>query len=196
MPHRSPVLGVIAVSGLLVLAATARAQALDTLVKNSPFGSATAAGTPASPGGALEFRGMFVDGGETFFSLYDAATRTSLWVGLKEAGNPFVVKSYDETKGTVSVDYQGQVHTITLKQAKIVALAPPPSPLPTQAATSPGAPPAVNASPDEAARLAQIAEEIRRRRAIRAQAGAPRSPVPPPSVPSPATAVTPAPNRP
>lgn len=147
---------------------------LDELVKNSPFGNAPAPGAAGAQSDAqLEFRGVLVDGGETFFSLYDTSTRSSLWVGLNEPGNPFVVESYDEAKGSVSVNFRGRVLSVALKQARIVAM--PAAPMPAPGAGGPpavvaGAPGTVNAVPaDEAARLSQIAEEIRRRRALRAQ---------------------------
>ena len=116
----------VGVSAMLgVVAAPAQAPALDTLVKNSPFGNTPSPNAAAGNADtALEFRGVFVDAGEPFFSLYDVAGRRALWVGLKEPGNPFVVQAYDEAKGTVVVEYQGRTLTISLKQAKVVTLPP------------------------------------------------------------------------
>lgn len=123
----------------------------------------------------LEFRGVFSDAGESFFSLYDAASRRATWVGLKEPGNPFVVLAYDEAKGVIEVEFQGQVRSIGLKQAKVTAL--PAAPMPSGPASPPQGnavvvTPALTPVPpaDETARLVQIAEEIRRRRAMRVQA--------------------------
>jgi hypothetical protein len=165
-------------AGLLLVVATGRAatpatDSLSGLLQNSPFGTpATTTATPEAAK-ALEFRGVFVDRGEAFFSLYDSSTRVSRWVGLKEEGNPFVVRSYDAAKGEVQVDYQGRTLTLGLKQARVVAsVAPPvpaagPAPPPAAAGVTPAL--AAGSQPDEAVRLAQIAEEIRRRRALRQQ---------------------------
>ncbi|MFZ5497225.1 MAG: hypothetical protein ACOZE5_18035 [Verrucomicrobiota bacterium] len=175
---------------------------MDTLVKNSPFGNAPSpnAGSAAGADSPLEFRGVFFDAGETFFSLYDVATKHALWVGLKEPGNPFVVQAYDEAKGAIVVEYQGRTLTVSLKQAKVVTL--PPSVVAPAVPVAPGAPgngapqPVVSAGtpPNEAARLAQIAEEIRRRRAIRAQALQQTAAGQSPTVPQPTPANPPAPS--
>jgi hypothetical protein len=124
-----------------------------------------------------------VDGGETFFSLYDPTARLSMWVGLNEPGNPFTVQNYDPEKATAAVQYKGRVLNLALKQSKVASLPAQagPSPLPTN---SSGPQPAAVAggSGDEASRLAAVAEEIRRRRALRAQStqGVPTQPAPPP----------------
>lgn len=197
--------GIIALMG--ALGAQAQVPALDTLVRNSPFGSASTpgAGSAANADSPLEFRGVFFDAGEAFFSLYDTSTKHSTWVGLKEPGNPFVVRSYDEAKGTVVVEYQGRTLTVSLKQSKVAPLpsvvapaAPIATGAPVNVAVQPGGASA-GTPPNEAARLAQIAEEIRRRRAIRAQAlqqaaaGQQSAPVPPPA---PANPPAPTGNRP
>ncbi len=152
---------------------------LDVLLSNSPFsGSAAPAtgNTKADP--TLEFRGMFVDRGETFFSLYDVSARSSLWVGLNEPGNPFVVQSYDSAKVQVTVQYQGKTTTLPLKQAKVTALASPAA-AGNQAPAVP--PPVMAAAPiEEASRLAAVAEEIRRRRASRPPTVQPGPPAAPP----------------
>jgi hypothetical protein len=172
---------------------------LDSLVNNSPFGSTAAPGAPAGPS-QLEFRGVFTDQGEQFFSFFDPATRTSQWVSMKETGAPYTVQSYDTATQTVKVLFRNQPFTLTLKRAQVTVQALPAPQAPVagpQPAAAPGAPaPAVGAptSSDEAARLAQVAEEIRRRRALRAQGLPPQSQTPPvnPSAPTP----QPAPIRP
>lgn len=166
---------------LALLAGPALAQpaapSLQSLVSNSPFGVATVGG-PGGPAaaGSLEFRGTFVDRNERFFSLVDPSTRKAEWVGLNEAGRPFLVKSYDAERETISVEFQGRTLDLKLHSARVVALAP----MPVAPAPQPGAPnaanagaqarPAVAAGTSEAQRLAQVAEEIRRRRALRQQA--------------------------
>jgi len=163
----------------------------DSLVKNSPFGQGVPGGGiqtgQASP---LEFRSVFTEKGEYYFSVYETATRSSRWVGLKEAGQPFEVVSYDRAKGTIQVVYRNQPLTLTLKQAQIIVQAP--SPVMPSPGTPTGIP--VNAvapgSPDESARLAQVAEEIRRRRALRAQGPVPRPTTTPGPGPVPSTTST------
>jgi len=92
----------------------------------------------------------------------------------------------------VSVEYQGRILTLPLKQAKVVAMAQvaPPQPAGPAATVGPGGMPpnAAAATPaQEAARLAAVREEILRRRALRSMPaqtppGAPGSgPVPMPN---------------
>jgi hypothetical protein len=157
----------------------------DSLLKNSPFAAgASGPGAQASPvANPLELRGVFVDQGQPYFSLYEVATRTSRWVGMSEPGNPFTVKSYDVAKAEVKVEYQGREIVLGLKQAKVVAMAVPP-PVPVAVGPAGAGPASVptNVQPaqgDEATRLAQIAEEIRRRRALRQQAAQPAQQNPP-----------------
>lgn len=150
----------------------------DNLIKSSPFGQAPTGGAQGGNGASpLEFRGVFRDKGEYYFSLHEPATRSGQWVGLKEANQPFVVESYDSEKGSIQVKYHGQTMTLSLKLAQVIVQAPPP------VNQSPANIPAVmgNAAPsDEANRLAQVADEIRRRRALRTPLGA-GGPVPQPA---------------
>ncbi|HWA29304.1 MAG TPA: hypothetical protein VG734_26875 [Lacunisphaera sp.] len=155
----------------------------DNLIKNSPFGQASAPGSqPGSDGSTLEFRGVFSDGGQTYFSLYETASRKSQWVGLKENGLPYFVESYDPEKFSIQVKYRNQPLALTIKQAQIVVQAMPvAAPLPTNINAVPGAPAAAvaPASMDEAARMQQVAEEIRRRRALRSPPNLPQNQAPP-----------------
>lgn len=156
-------LGVWALAGL---PAGLAADPLAELVKNSPFGAPPAASAPAAENQPLEFRGVFADGGEYFFSIYDPAERRSHWVGLAEPGLPFRIRAYDPGTQAVVAEYQGRQLTLALKKAPVaaapatLAAAPaPPSVQPVLAATA--------SPPEEAARLAAIAAEIRRRRELR-----------------------------
>lgn len=174
---------------LALLAAPALAQqtpapSLQNLLSNPPFGIATAGtGAPvaATP---LEFRGTFVDRGQRFFSLADPSTKKAEWVTLNETGHAFLVKGYDSENETITVDFQGRSLSLKLRTAKITAMALPPpqtQPGPMPVPGQPGAPmvqPASPASTSEAQRLAQVAEEIRRRRALRQQAAQPGTPPP------------------
>jgi hypothetical protein len=198
---RRYVLSFAALLGLAVLIAPAAEPAkgsLDSLVKNSPFGSATTVRNPGPESSQIEFRGMFVDQGEQFFSFHESATNTSQWVGLKETGTPYTVQSYDADTNTVKVLFRNQPFTLSLKRAQIIVQnSPPPTQFPVTSPPNVGPQPgpAVGGSTpsDEAARLAQVAEEIRRRRALRAQGGPQPQPSP---ANSPLPVPQPTPNRP
>ncbi len=173
-----PLFSLAALLAPLALAAQPAAPSLQSLVGNSPFGVANQPGnTPAASGAPLEFRGTFVDGGERFFSLVDTASRRAEWVSLNEADRPYVVRSYDPDQETIAVEHQGRTLNLKLHAAKIGAL--PPMQAAAQPAAPSGAPgtPGQVASPSatEAQRLAQVAEEIRRRRALRQQSANPQN---------------------
>jgi hypothetical protein len=157
--------------------ATGAPPDLQTLLTRPPFAPTATLVDAAAAGGGLEFRGVIVDGGETFFSIFESAKRAALWVGLNEPGNPFTVQSYDSSRETVTVEYQGRTLALTLKQSSIQA-AEIPAPAVPAAQPEPAAGAAVPA--DVAERNARITEEIRRRRALRLQKVAPA-----PSVKSP-----------
>lgn len=167
-----------------LLAQTTPAPSLQNLVQNSPFGTAVPVGQAGAAAGPLEFRGTFVEGGERFFSILDTASRRAEWVGLKDSGHAFQVKSYDPDSETVTLDYQGRSLSLKLRTARITAMAMPPPSAGPQPVVAPGGPNAASVTPapttTEAQRLAQVAEEIRRRRALRQQAQQ-QGPVPQPS---------------
>lgn len=168
-----------------LLAQTPSAPSLQNLVQNSPFGSAVPVGQAGAAAGPLEFRGTFVDRGERFFSILDTASRRAEWVGLKDSGQAFQVKSYDPDSETVTLDYQGRSLSLKLRTARVTAMAmPPPTAAGPQQGIAPGGPNAASVTPapttTEAQRLAQVAEEIRRRRALRQQAQQ-QQPAPQPS---------------
>jgi len=93
---------------------------LENLLQNSPFGGLPGPKTAMKVETPLEFRGVLVEDGQQYFSLYEAASRYSRWVGLNEAGNPYTVQSYDDAKGTVKVEYQGHTLNLTLKRAVLL----------------------------------------------------------------------------
>ena len=141
---------------------------LQNLLQTSPFGPTIVAGSGAT---SLEFRGVFADKGEYFFSLNETSTHRGYWVGLNETGNPFTIRSYDAGSETVTAEYQGRTLTLTLQRAKIIASAP--APLVGPAPPGSQVPPPAAGTPE-----AQIIEEIRRRRALRQQAAPTATPPP------------------
>jgi hypothetical protein len=164
----------------LAAPAGATSESLEKLTANSPF-APVQGGNATGETASLEFRGVFTDQGELFFSLFDPVAKTSVWVGLNEPGHAFAVRSYDPNALTINADHKGRSLTLALKKGPIVATASDLT-LPGMGPTSPGSP-AVNpvASSDDARRLANIAAEIRRRRAMRQQVASPTNAAPPPS---------------
>jgi hypothetical protein len=113
------------VAGLATLPAFAGAVDLDALVKHSPFGepkSVTVAERPSN----LEFRGMYVDRGVTYFSIYNTTTKLSAWVAQGEAPAglvPVSVKSYDAETDSIILENAGQPVKLSLKQS-VIGVAP------------------------------------------------------------------------
>ena len=158
----------------------------------SPFlpknGQAMAAPTENTP---IELRGVMAAPDGLRFAIYEPALQKGSWVKANETGFGFVVRSYDAGKSAVTVDYQGRPQTLTLKEARFdgtVAPAPMMPGAPGQVRPAgPGGAPAITANPaEEAKRLEQVANEVRRRRAAR-QAATQN----PAGAPAPATTGTP-----
>lgn len=134
---------------------------------------------PATPteNAPLELRGIVSTRQGYLFGLYDPTKRQSMWVRANEPGADFTVRSHDVANDSVTVDYQGRTMTLALKAAKVESMGPIPNPSQMTMnraqvqPTPPGAPPpAMNPSAaQEAARLEQVAAEVRRRRMMRAQ---------------------------
>lgn len=161
---------------------------LDRLANDSPFlppSGASAPGAPAS--GQFELRSVVVEDGELYFSVYDSGTQRADWVTLDETGGPFVARRYDSEKDALVIEVNGGTQTLTLKESRVHgadnAPAGPPTPLPTNTGgPAPGEPqrggpvpqpgnsappmPTVT-NPQEAERLQNLANEIRRRRGLR-----------------------------
>lgn len=173
------------VAAAFAVVAAAGAADLDSLVSRSPFSPAQANPGPAAATDGLELRGIVVEDGKASFNIYDPNTKSATWVAIEEAGHPFVVRSFDAAKDTATVDWNHKSISLPLKQSKVqlaaaspVAVAPTgPTPVagPGQNVRgNRGGGPVVlfggaNGAPDQQ-RMQAIAEEIRRRRALRAQA--------------------------
>jgi hypothetical protein len=172
---------------------------------NSPFlpppGQAVAATTATAP---LELRGVNSIGDTLMFSIFDPTKKTGTWVKLNEPGYDFSVKKYDPETDTVTIDYQGRSHSLTMRTAKIAssgnAIAPPPPVAPMAPAIAANTPPnpvtrnvVVNpTNATEAARLADWQAEIQRRRDMRAAAAnQPGATAAQPAQPAPAPVVQP-----
>lgn len=113
------------VAGLATLPAFAGAVDLDALVKHSPFGEPKSTTVTEKPSN-LEFRGMYVDHGVTYFSIYNTTTKLSSWVAQGEAPAglvPVSVKSYDADTDSIVLENAGQPVKLSLKQA-VIGVAP------------------------------------------------------------------------
>ena len=173
------------------LLATAQAEDFSSLLNNSPF--APVAGSAAGGGDkSLEFRGLYTQSGATYFSIYDPATQRAAWVSLNESGHPFVVRGYNDSNDTVTVELNGHNLNLALKHAQVQLAAAPKTPV-----AAPGAGPQAQtpgeggmrgrwmanmAGPDgrpDPERMRAFIEEMRQRRAARFQNQGP-SPFPQP----------------
>lgn len=141
---------------------TARAQG-DRSPFLPPSVQENASGAAAGPNG-IELRGIMSTAEGVKYNIYDPAKKSSVWVGVNEPGNGFVIKSGDVNRDTVTVLAGGQQQVLALKQAKTATAAM--NGLPQGGAVLRPTP------ADEAARLQAVADEVRRRRLLREQAAA------------------------
>lgn len=136
-------LSLLSTAALLGVGGAARAVELEGLVKNSPFGQAaerTVIGE-AKPG-TLEFRGLYVDKGVTYFSVYNSITKQSAWIAEGEvpANLPVTIVGFDPAAETLIVENAGQPVKLPLRTPVISATPAAPTPAP-----APVAPPVVAA---------------------------------------------------
>jgi len=178
-------LALLPVAVLLGLGATAPALELDGLVKNSPFGQAaerTAIGE-AKPG-TLEFRGMYVDKGVTYFSVYNSITKQSAWIAEGEvpANLPVTIVGFDAAAETLIVENAGQPVKLPLRTPVISATpaAPVAAPAPVAAAVAPAPTMATgvqfgggfgNGQPPSPEQIQAFRDEMRKRWGERQQGG-------------------------
>lgn len=134
----------IALATLLGLAATCPAIDLESLTKNSPFGGSSKPATPDAAPSTLEFRGMYVDAGIAYYSIYNSLTKQSSWVAEGEEPSvnvPVVIKGFDLTTETLTIDNAGQAQKMELHQAVVAtfrASSVPAAPVVQQSFSAPG----------------------------------------------------------
>jgi xanthine/CO dehydrogenase XdhC/CoxF family maturation factor len=168
----------------LNMAGDSAAQAIDSLLRNSPFGNPGSAPASADNSGQqFEFRGVVDDGGNLLFSVYEPATRRSRWLAVGESSEAVTVRSFDAQNNSLTIEHQARTLTLALRKAPPSPNAPRPPVMVAgaQPQAAPVAAAAPAAPPENAQRLQQIAEEIRRRRALRQQTTQGNQPNPPPS---------------
>ena len=168
----SPVSSIILCLLLATLVASSIAAenpSLESLMANSPFGAAAGGNRGRNDAATpLEFRGVLYEGSTAYFSIYEASTRQSAWVELNEPGLNYQVKSYDAANSKLMVDYQGRPLTLALVQAPHSNR--PPAPVASAQVPQNNNGQTVSPPSPNPQLPAQIAEEIRRRRALRQQA--------------------------
>ncbi|OUW17275.1 MAG: hypothetical protein CBD18_04965 [Opitutales bacterium TMED158] len=141
----------------------------------------------ATPLDGMEFNGVVEIGKTTWLSLYDPKTKKSYWLSKDEAAEDGItLERYDAGKQpgeeSIVVRQGSMTRRLNLKNADIITLKEAPRPAPQRAAqaTAPArsAPPRaqprqqpqnIQAASDEEVRerMQRVAEEIRRRRALR-----------------------------
>lgn len=153
------------------------AQASPFLPPNTP---ASAAGGGVS--GPIELRGMMATDQGVACCIYDTAKKTSVWVGVNEPGNDFVVRSVNPADDTATVSYQGRNLQLAMRASKVVSSGTAVAAPPAGFMGGPGGPAVAPSAADEQKRLEAVAAEVRRRRLERERAfqspGAPPPPAP------------------
>ncbi|HEY3757808.1 MAG TPA: hypothetical protein VGL42_16760 [Opitutaceae bacterium] len=154
------ILGLIVAAGVSAAAARAQADRSPFLPPSAPEANA---GQMSGPNG-IELRGIMSTTDGVKYNIYNPAKKGSVWLGVNEPGDGFVIKSGDLDRDSVTVEANGQRFTLSMKQVK------------TNAGAFGGLPPGgvvLRPTPaDEAARLQAVADEVRRRRLLREQAAA------------------------
>jgi hypothetical protein len=140
----------------------------EALLQHDPFGTTIRPEPPPpEPTAQLELRGVMVEGGKYWFSVYDVATKKEAWVQKDDRIATVQVKDFDETRDQLTLESAGHRFSLALKQTKLIAL-PAISPNASAFAATGGAPApaaAVSRPPtSEIRRLEQVAVEIRQRR--------------------------------
>ena len=144
-------------------AAATAAPAAQPLAASSPFlpAGVSDSGPAANQGGAIELRGEMSTPEGLAFCIYDTVAKKGTWVREGESGFPFVVKSHDLNRDSVTVTYQGRTMSLALPAVKVASSGAGNAPVVNGPASAP--------SPDDAQKLAAIAAEVARRRQMREQ---------------------------
>ncbi len=169
--HALTLAGATLLAGVMPLAA----MDLDGLVKNSPFGQSNTGGLGGRDmkPGVLEFRGLYVDAGVTYFSIYNNQTKQSSWVAQGQAPSGPVavsVKDYDPINEVLVIENAGQAVKLPLRQVTVGKIdAPQPIVAGNFNQVAPQAAPAASNISDE--KLQAFRDEMRKRFAERQQNG-------------------------
>ena len=111
-------------AALLCLTGQGHSAGFESLLRSSLFGQTAVVPTGGPLVQPLEFRGVMFDGGKEYFSVHETKTRSSLWVEINEPGNPYTIRGYDTDRGILTVEYQGSIMDLPLKDAVILVSSP------------------------------------------------------------------------
>jgi hypothetical protein len=166
------IFALIAVAGV----ADVRAQ----LVTTSPFLAPQASGAAAGPtvGAPLENRGSIDTPGEGLkVRISDPNRKIGAWLRVNEhdPNYDFVVKQYDTSRDTATVEYGGRTLILPLREAKVTSSGMAPAvPIAQMPSSAMGALPAgAGATPASQTQLEAVAAAVAQRRALREQAAQP-----------------------
>lgn len=166
-------------AGLLALASVAGARA--QLAASSPFLPPQAASAPTGPtvGAPLENRGSLDTPGVGLqVRIYDPSRKVGAWlrVNEKDPAYDFVVKQYDTSRDTATVEYNGRTLILPLREAKVVSGGVAPVMIPPTIPVARLPPPQINSSgvantaAANQSQLDALAATLAQRRALREQA--------------------------
>lgn len=164
---------------LCVTAAAGASQNWELLLERNPFVPYEPPKLPPpEPPPPYEFRGVSVENGVQYFSLYNLETKKAVWVTDGRNNSGLQAQSYDRASGVVLADERGRSFRLALKEAKpinsIVSRLRSDTAVAAATTRSTPLPQMMPAGVSESGRLDQVAEQIRNRRAQRLQAASAR----------------------
>ena len=93
------------------------ADDISNLLKNSPFECPDAGKAAAPVQTQLELRGVVMESGVAWFTLFDGAANKWLTLRQGEESDALVVRRYDPVQDLVILDYKGKTLSLALKPA-------------------------------------------------------------------------------
>jgi hypothetical protein len=97
---------------------------LPILAPDSPFGINAGHETPGAGPQPFELRGIMETPDGMRFCIYDTERHASTWAAIGEAGNPFLIVSAGSDLNRVTLERNGRVVALTLKESKVLAAPP------------------------------------------------------------------------
>jgi hypothetical protein len=147
----------------------------DGLITSNPFGrDAPVEENKPEPPPSLELRGVVVESGVAWFTFFDSTSKKWTTIREGEEEGTLRVRAYDKSREAVTLEYQGRVTSLALKEASTHSYGPAPVSRQSLAAAPslapPGTVPVVVTAAMPAAevrRIQQVSDEIQQRRAER-----------------------------
>jgi hypothetical protein len=94
---------------------------LSVLAPDSPFGGTGSHQSAGTTVATFELRGIMAAPDGMRYCIYDTARRASVWAAIGEPGNPFVLVSAGTDLNQVTMERNGQLVELTLKDSKVAA---------------------------------------------------------------------------